>query len=217
VPCSRSNAGRNYCDRNIYHTPSRSIERFAHRQRGCLCRLLTNFSSDMYVSKMSLLLAESDTVALLEKFDLAGRTAQHRPFDGSGNSGVVTTIDCSNDIENGIHIEVTISKHVAKRQLPLSEYEAETLVDEFVTERLLPGEPALQAMVAHVFLRFSRLFSENEAISHLRCEECHIHRSDYRIDNVQIWVDSPLHVKPRLTAHAHDRKAMFGTRSGSEK
>jgi hypothetical protein len=40
-------------------------------------------------------------------------------------------------------IEVTISKHVAKRQLPLSEYEAETLVDEFVTERLLPGEPAL--------------------------------------------------------------------------
>ena len=57
----------------------------------------------MYVSKMSLLLAESDTVALLEQFDLAGRTAQHRPFDGSGNSGVVTTIDCSNDIENGTH------------------------------------------------------------------------------------------------------------------
>ena len=125
-------------------------------------------------------------------------------------------VDCSNEAQNGAHMEITIAKHVAKRQLPLGEYEAQTLVDEFVAEHLLPAEPALRAMVAHVFVRFSRLFSENAALSRLLCKELFIHHSDYRVEHVQIWVDSPLHVKPRLTPHAHDRKAMFGTRSGSE-
>ena len=165
---------------------------------------------------MSTLLSEPDTIALLEKFGLLGRTPQHQPIGSSNNLGIVTKVDCSNEAQNGAHMEITIAKHVAKRQLPLGEYEAQTLVDEFVAEHLLPAEPALRAMVAHVFVRFSRLFSENAALSRLLCKELFIHHSDYRVEHVQIWVDSPLHVKPRLTPHAHDRKAMFGTRSGSE-
>lgn len=166
---------------------------------------------------MNNLLAETDTETLLEKFDLAGRTAQHRASDGASKAGIVATIDCTNDAENGARIEVALGKHVAKRQLPLSDYEATTLVDELVSEGLLSGETALRAMVAHVLFRFSRMISENEPISRIRCEKFHIRTSDYRIENVQIWVHSPLHIKPRLAEHAHDRKATFGTRSGSGK
>jgi len=165
---------------------------------------------------MNTLLAESETLTLLEKFDLRGRTPQ-RAVESASKTGVVATIDCTSDPDSGARIEVTIAGHVATRQLPLSDFEAKTLVDEFGGEGLLAGEAALRAMVAHVFFRFSRLVMENPPIAHLRCEKLHVHPSDYRIDAVQIWVRSPLHVKPRLAEHAHDRKAMSGNRSGSGK
>ena len=166
---------------------------------------------------MKTVLSESETSTLLEKFDLGGRTAQQRPLEAASKPGIVATIDCTSDTEHGARIEVTIAGHLAKRQLPLSEFEATTLVDEFVAEGLLAGEAARRAMVAHVFFRFARMVTENPPIAHLRCEKLHLHPSDYRIEAVQIWVSSPLHIKPRLAEHAHDRKAMFTNRSGSGK
>lgn len=113
---------------------------------------------------MSTLLGPSDTAALLEKFDLVGRTPAHERANGAAHAGIIATIECFQALEGDAHIGVTIGKHVATRALPLSNFEAETIAQECIAEHLLPNEPALRNMVEHIFSHCSQLVTENAPV-----------------------------------------------------
>jgi hypothetical protein len=87
--------------------------------------------------------------------------------------------------------------------LPLDAAAAESLVSSF---RPLHHQPEKnRKMLEHLLLRAAEFF-ENDDVEQFKLDPLRIHQNTYTVLDASVTVRRPLHLKERLSHHAHDAK-----------
>lgn len=131
------------------------------------------------------------------------RFAAHHELD----SGIPVTLDGVADPELGPAIRLKISKQRGMRMCPVTEYEAETLVDEFHAAGILPPDEKRDHTLAHLVVKCSKLYTDS-GIGELHLV-LYLTPQGYRTHAVYMLRARNVSVKKRLTPNAHDVGAVF--------
>ena len=121
--------------------------------------------------------------------------------DRTGTSIVVAgEID---DVE-GRTITLRGGGHAIRRMVPLGEAGAEVLATHLQGTHHRLGSESARRLLEHLLLRCSDMFEDSE-IETFRLN-VRLHENSYAVVDAAMTAPSPLHLKKRLSAHAHDRK-----------
>jgi hypothetical protein len=157
---------------------------------------------------MTVMADKPDAAELLRQYGISPpvtdeRFARHADLA----KGIPFTIDAAEDPYFGQSIRLTIGHRRSSAPCPMSQDEAERLVDEFRLAHLLPDVFHEDMTLVHLLLKCSRLSVESGVTGlHL---DCHLSTRGYRVNEVRISTEGRLDIVPRLEPHAHDRKAVF--------
>ncbi|MHB8461559.1 MAG: hypothetical protein ACYDA1_02835 [Vulcanimicrobiaceae bacterium] len=160
---------------------------------------------------MSVHLDDAEAHTLLERFGLHVPITDERYLaHAQVNRGLCVTIDGHFDEDLGAKvIELLVDSVSAHRMCPLSELQANALLDEIHAKRdIFPHESAFSHMVTHLLIKCSKLYSES-GIDGFVLYPVYLQEKDYRIGVARMFRSKALHLKERLEPHAHDRKAAF--------
>jgi hypothetical protein len=141
------------------------------------------------------------TKTLLERYDL--HVAKSKTIDGAA----LIALYAFEDDPVGSVIRIESGSHTATRMCPVDRFQAESMLSALRSPHGPAYEPHIVRMLAHTIARVSHLFLENDLTS-LRIT---IAVGENRLEIVKAVIESsrPLHPRPRLTPHAHDRKDSY--------
>jgi hypothetical protein len=109
----------------------------------------------------------------------------------------------TDDVENRT-ITLRGGAHAIHRMVPLGDAGAEVLATHLHGEQHPGADEHARRMLEHLLLRCSTMFEESGiATFHL---DVRLHDSSYWVANASMTAPTAVHLKKRLTAHAHDRK-----------
>lgn len=100
-----------------------------------------------------------------------------------------------------------------ERVAPEDEASARDIVRDIRELARLPHDVSFEHMFAELLLRASKLFEDAQA-QRLEFSSLRLHPNSYHIGEVTLLLDKPLHLRPRLEPHSHDRRAVFDHRHG---
>lgn len=123
------------------------------------------------------------------------------------DAGIPVTIDGVADAEFGPSIRLKISGRRSLRMCPVTEFEAETLVNEFHAEPLLPDDSKIDRTLVHLLLKCSKLYQDS-GISELHLV-LYVTPQGYRTHAVYMLRTRNLAIRRRLASGAHDSGAVF--------
>lgn len=121
--------------------------------------------------------------------------------------GVPVTIDGVADPQFGPSIRLKISGRRSARMCPVTEFEAERLVEEFHAEKLLAADPKADRTLANLLTKSSKLYQDS-GISELHLV-LYLTPQGYRTHAVYMLRTRNVSIRRRLTPGAHDAGAVF--------
>jgi len=119
--------------------------------------------------------------------------------------GTDITIAGRTDPDGGTLIELIGTSHRAERMMPLGEAGAEFLATNFQAHNHHGADDKTRRMLEHLLLRVSAFF-EHSGVSDFSLR-VRLHENSYTVLDAVMKAPKALHLKERLDAHAHDRKA----------
>jgi hypothetical protein len=120
-------------------------------------------------------------------------------------SGTDITITGRTDPNDGTLIALRGAKHRAERMMPLGDAGAEFLATNFQAHHHHGADDKARRMLEHLLLRVSAFF-EHSGVSDFSLR-VRLHENSYTVLDAVMNAPKALHLKERLDAHAHDRKA----------
>lgn len=106
---------------------------------------------------------------------------------------------------DGKLIEVRSATHSVERMIPLGSAGAEFLATNFQAHHHHDARDKERRMLEHLLLRVSAFF-EHSGVSDFSLT-IRLHENSYTVVDASMKAPEALHLKDRLDAHAHDRKA----------
>jgi hypothetical protein len=140
-------------------------------------------------------LAEHEAQVVLRRYEI--RVAEKPPEPGPD-----LVVAGYEDEHHGRVIALHGGAHAARRHLPLSEADAESMLDAFSSERSIAHDHKSRAMIAHLLLKAAKMYEET-GIDRFGMI-ARVHDNGYLVRSVTMWSNGEPHVTPRLTPHAHD-------------
>ncbi|MBC5826060.1 MAG: hypothetical protein GIX02_14805 [Candidatus Eremiobacteraeota bacterium] len=105
----------------------------------------------------------------------------------------VATVTLSREPRGDTTIRIELLRQSAQRLIPLSEYEAESMVTELHAEGALHGAEHVRRMLAHVLVKLSEVFTEHQLVK-MVVSPLTLWDGGYRVDGVQIESLQPIHL-----------------------
>jgi hypothetical protein len=113
----------------------------------------------------------------------------------------VATVTLGRDARNDTTIRIEILQQSAQRLIPLSEYEADTMVTELHAKGALHAVEHVKRMLARVLVQLSEVFAERQLVS-MVISELILWDGGYRVDGAQIESLQPIHLAESLPNNA---------------
>ncbi|MHB1796925.1 MAG: hypothetical protein ACYCUI_01360 [Vulcanimicrobiaceae bacterium] len=114
------------------------------------------------------------------------------------------SIICAADWEQGAGIALDVHGHRAFRLVPLSAYEAGTMVVELQRAGVLPHNEHLEKTLAHLLARSAEIFAER-GLDRLELRPVHLWDGGYSVEGADAHAGHPIHLRPRRHPDANDR------------
>lgn len=127
-----------------------------------------------------------------------------------GETGIPVTIDGVVDPEFGPSIRLKVSGKRSARMVPVTEFEAETLVAEFHAEQLLAVDAKTDRTLVHLLMKCSKLYQDS-GISELHLV-LYVTPQGYRTHAVYMLRTRNVAIRRRLAPDSHDAGAVFAWR-----
>jgi hypothetical protein len=105
----------------------------------------------------------------------------------------VATVTLGRGARDDTTIRIELLRQSAQRLIPLSEYEAESMVTELHAEGALHGAEHVRRMLAHVLVKLSEVFTEHELVK-MVVSPLTLWDGGYRVDGVQIESRHRIHL-----------------------
>lgn len=143
-----------------------------------------------------------------EAAELLRRYKMHAPSAEKFDDGYKAAIHIGTEPDGTTAVALTHGEFTARRMMPLGEFEAGAMAEEFRTSGNVPLSDNLKAMLTNVLVQAARMF-ESESLGSLELNPLYIRSKDYRVASVSIATKKKAAVKRRLAGGAHDAGAVF--------
>ena len=124
--------------------------------------------------------------------------------EDAANGGRIAEIFLERNDE-GAEMSVSIGSTIASVLAPLEPEAAIAFVHGFRGIGLSANDPRVEHMLAHLLVKFSRMFFDTDAMR-MECTDVHVHESGYYVGHVNLVTHAHLHVVPQPE---HDRHMPF--------
>jgi hypothetical protein len=144
---------------------------------------------------MSYTLEKREAQELLRRYEI-------RVAEKPAEPGPDLVLEGYEDEHHGHVLALRGGSHAAHRPLPLTEPDAESMLDAFSSGRSVAHDHKSRTMLTHLLLKAARMYEET-GIERFNLI-VRVRDNGYLVRDITIWTNGEPHVTHRLAPHAHD-------------